>query len=50
MKNVLSIILGGGVGICLYFLIKLWVKFAVFLVVKYCLIDIFISNCINLEI
>lgn len=50
MKCVLVIILGGGAGICFYFLIKFRVKFVVFLVGKYCFIDIFVSNCINLEI
>ncbi len=47
MKNVLSIILGGGAGTRLYPLTKLRAKPAVPLAGKYRLIDIPISNCIN---
>ena len=50
MKNVLSIILGGGAGTRLYPLTKLRAKPAVPLAGKYRLIDIPISNCINSEI
>ena len=50
MKNVLSIILGGGAGTRLYPLTKLRAKPAVPLAAKYRLIDIPISNCINSEI
>lgn len=49
MKNVLSIILGGGAGTRLYPLTKLRAKPAVPLAGKYRLIDIPISNCINSE-
>src|SRR5205807_5842535 len=47
MKNVLSIILGGGRGSRLYPLTKLRSKPAVPVAGKYRLIDIPISNCIN---
>ncbi len=47
MRNVLSIILGGGQGTRLYPLTKLRAKPAVPLAGKYRLIDIPISNCIN---
>nr|ALE67002.1 glucose-1-phosphate adenylyltransferase [Cyanobacterium sp. CLg1] len=50
MKNVLSIILGGGAGTRLYPLTKLRAKPAVPLAGKYRLIDIPISNCINSDI
>jgi glucose-1-phosphate adenylyltransferase len=50
VKNVLSIILGGGAGTRLYPLTKLRAKPAVPLAGKYRLIDIPISNCINSEI
>lgn len=50
MKNVLSIILGGGAGTRLYPLTKMRAKPAVPLAGKYRLIDIPISNCINSEI
>ncbi|MEM6424079.1 MAG: glucose-1-phosphate adenylyltransferase [Cyanobacteria bacterium P01_D01_bin.128] len=50
MKNVLSIILGGGAGTRLYPLTKYRAKPAVSLAGKYRLIDIPISNCINSEI
>ena len=50
MKNVLSIILGGGAGTRLYPLTKLRAKPAVPIAGKYRLIDIPISNCINSEI
>lgn len=50
MKQVLSIILGGGAGTRLYPLTKLRAKPAVPLAGKYRLIDIPISNCINSEI
>jgi len=47
MRNVLTIILGGGQGTRLYPLTKLRAKPAVPLAGKYRLIDIPISNCIN---
>jgi len=47
MKNVLSIILGGGAGTRLYPLTKLRAKPAVPLAGKYRLIDLPVSNCIN---
>ena len=47
MRNVLTIILGGGRGKRLYPLTKLRAKPAVPLAGKYRLIDIPISNCIN---
>ncbi|AFY71647.1 glucose-1-phosphate adenylyltransferase [Thalassoporum mexicanum PCC 7367] len=47
MKNVLSIILGGGQGTRLYPLTKLRAKPAVPLAGKYRLIDIPVSNCLN---
>ncbi len=50
MKNVLAIILGGGVGTRLYPLTKMRAKPAVPLAGKYRLIDIPVSNCINSEI
>ncbi|MGF2037792.1 MAG: glucose-1-phosphate adenylyltransferase [Nostoc sp. CmiVER01] len=50
MKNVLSIILGGGAGTRLYPLTKLRAKPAVPVAGKYRLIDIPVSNCINSEI
>lgn len=50
MKEVLSIILGGGAGTRLYPLTKLRAKPAVPLAGKYRLIDIPVSNCINSEI
>ncbi|MBF2029155.1 MAG: glucose-1-phosphate adenylyltransferase [Oscillatoriales cyanobacterium C42_A2020_001] len=50
MKQVLSIILGGGAGTRLYPLTKLRAKPAVPLASKYRLIDIPVSNCINSEI
>lgn len=50
MKNVLSIILGGGAGTRLYPLTKLRAKPAVPIAGKYRLIDIPVSNCINSEI
>lgn len=50
MKNVLSIILGGGAGTRLYPLTKLRAKPAVPLAGKYRLIDIPVSNCVNSEI
>lgn len=50
MKNVLSIILGGGAGTRLYPLTKLRAKPAVPLAGKYRLIDIPVSNCINSDI
>ena len=48
MKRVVAIILGGGAGTRLYPLTKLRAKPAVPLGAKYRLIDIPISNCINL--
>jgi glucose-1-phosphate adenylyltransferase len=50
VKNVLSIILGGGAGTRLYPLTKQRAKPAVPLAGKYRLIDIPVSNCINSEI
>ncbi|MFM7424479.1 MAG: glucose-1-phosphate adenylyltransferase [Elainella sp.] len=50
MKNVLSIILGGGAGTRLYPLTKLRAKPAVPIAGKYRLIDIPVSNCINSDI
>jgi len=50
MKNVLSIILGGGAGTRLYPLTKMRAKPAVPLAGKHRLIDIPISNCINSNI
>jgi len=50
MKRVLAIILGGGAGTRLYPLTKMRAKPAVPLAVKYRLIDIPISNCINSSI
>jgi glucose-1-phosphate adenylyltransferase len=50
VKNVLSIILGGGAGTRLYPLTKLRAKPAVPLAGKYRLIDIPVSNCLNSEI
>lgn len=50
MKNVLSIILGGGAGTRLYPLTKLRAKPAVPIAGKYRLIDIPVSNCINSDL
>jgi len=50
VKEVLSIILGGGAGTRLYPLTKLRAKPAVPLASKYRLIDIPVSNCINSEL
>src|SRR5436853_2710271 len=50
MKNVLSIILGGGRGTRLYPLTKLRSKPAVPVGGKYRLVDIPISNCINSDV
>jgi glucose-1-phosphate adenylyltransferase len=50
VKNVLSIILGGGAGTRLYPLTKLRAKPAVPLAGKYRLIDIPVSNCLNSDI
>ncbi|NJK60599.1 MAG: glucose-1-phosphate adenylyltransferase [Oscillatoriales cyanobacterium SM2_1_8] len=50
MKDVLSIVLGGGQGTRLYPLTKLRAKPAVPVAGKYRLIDIPISNCLNSEI
>ncbi|MCS7248670.1 MAG: glucose-1-phosphate adenylyltransferase [Anaerolineales bacterium] len=47
MRNVLAVILGGGVGKRLYPLTKLRAKPAVPIAGKYRLIDVPISNCIN---
>ena len=50
MKNVVSLILGGGKGTRLFPLTQLRSKPAVPLAGKYRLIDIPISNCINSEL
>ena len=50
MKNVLSVVLGGGAGKRLFPLTKDRAKPAVPLAGKYRLVDIPISNCINSEL
>ncbi len=50
MKDVLTLILGGGAGTRLYPLTKIRAKPAVPLAGKYRLVDVAISNCINSEL